>query len=248
MLHKSLKDEILDANFKFSTRNCIRIRGKIARSPTCLAHSGRLLLYIDESNYDMKTWDLAVNRQHFTLSRRSDTISSIVISPDSSMITSSSFDGSVKLWDSRLDGIFIRRIEDNTLIVNIKWFSSREPSNLCWNPSGTMIIGVCDGHLSIWDAVTGEQRQIWSLHLEDARYRVFLAISSIKWIWNKIIFKSVDSAVNEYDTVLNQKWRFAPSGEIFDVKYLCSQLYYSTTKNRILSVDADNNVRFWDIE
>ncbi|KAK9452496.1 hypothetical protein V1511DRAFT_199223 [Dipodascopsis uninucleata] len=151
--------------------------------------------------------------------------------------------------------LIVRRVSDGSLLFKVPLIEGRSFLNdLCWNPSGTLIAGGGSAMLYIWDASSGELVQQWELKA-DEMMKHYLAPRGIQWLGHKIAFKSVDWAVNVYDTVENRKWRFFPDINTKDLelansqqRLLLNQLHYLPSRNQLLSVDLDNAVRFWRVE
>jgi WD40 repeat protein len=74
-------------------------------------------------------------------------VSAVAFSPDGGTLASSSRDGSVKLWE----------VQGERERANLEGQRS-EVHGLAFSPDGTLVAGAGIGHVTVWDAATGEVR------------------------------------------------------------------------------------------
>jgi WD40 repeat protein len=85
---------------------------------------------------------------------------SVAWSPDSSIIVSGSYDGTVRIWDA-VTGELQQTLPGHTYFVK----------SVAWSPDSTRIVsGSRDKTVRIWDAVTGELQQTLTGHTDWVRY------------------------------------------------------------------------------
>lgn len=101
---------------------------------------------------EVKVWDSTTGMELVTLRGHSDGVYGVAFSPDSTLIASSSFDETVRIWDVA---------SGETVLVLDQPAASK---GVAWGPDGQRIAAATDiaddmnGHVLIWNALTGEQQ------------------------------------------------------------------------------------------
>ncbi|KAK9327178.1 WD40-repeat-containing domain protein [Lipomyces starkeyi] len=144
--------------------------------------------------------------------------------------------------------VYIHSMFDGSLISKMK-ASSGWVRSLAWSPQGQHVAaGGWAGVVYIWNPQTGVQEQKWQLH-PGRRFGGFMEIGSLQWLDSEgkmLAFKGSEGGVNVYDMVRNQKWRSDPKKG--DLTKACGlSLNYLRRTRQLVSVDADQKVRFWAV-
>ncbi|KAK9317205.1 hypothetical protein V1522DRAFT_43069 [Lipomyces starkeyi] len=147
--------------------------------------------------------------------------------------------------------VYIHSMSDGSRISKMK-ASSGWVRSLAWSPQGQhLAAGGQSGVVYIWNPHTGVQEQKWQLRRGERYFCGFMEIGSVQWLDSEgkmLAFKGSEGGVNVYDIVRNQKWRSDPKkGDL--TKGLCGthSLYYVRRTRQLVSVDADQKVRFWAV-
>lgn len=72
-----------------------------------------------------------------TLRGHTQPVTSLAWSPDGSLLASGSFDGTIRLWDSR--GILVRVLDAGAPSADLPWHSSQPLFSLAWSPDGQFL-------------------------------------------------------------------------------------------------------------
>ena len=89
----------------------------------------------------MKVWDAATGKQKLTIEGHTDSVNSVVFSPDGHRIVSGSNDKTIKVWHASTG------VETLTLKGKIPLFSSVE-----FSLDGLSIVSKSAGEIKVWDA------------------------------------------------------------------------------------------------
>lgn len=132
----------------------------ISPNPRALLHTGSVIgmalnpnkdiLATGTSNGDVHLWNTATGQEIHSLMLHTDAVESIAFSPDGQWLASAADDYTVAIWSVR-EGALIRQISG---FGNIIWSIRFGPDNR------TLLVGGTEG-LSLWDAQTGEQIQVF---------------------------------------------------------------------------------------
>ena len=89
---------------------------------------------------------------HTVLRGHSDSVNSVVFSPDGSILTSGSSDETIRLWNSKTGALIRTLTEEDTSGVYSVVFS----------PDGSMLAsGSSDGTIRLWNPKTGAHIRTW---------------------------------------------------------------------------------------
>jgi|GEM_PF-348411 len=153
-------------------------------------------------------------------------VSSISFNFDGTKITSSGYDGKIKIWD--LD------LEKSVLEINTGY----SVESVCFNPEGTMLIsGGSSKLIHLWSVETGDSIQSFVAHPTGC--------TAVKFSPNGSIFASGGSDAkvmiwNIDDPTLNHTF----TGH--SARINC--LDFSSDSSRLISGSLDRNVRLWDLK
>jgi WD40 repeat protein len=94
----------------------------------------------------VKLWDAVTGKELATLTGHTDAVFSVTFSPDGTRLASGSSDHTVKLWDAHFDRGLMNLAKDTS-----------GTSGASFSPDGTLVSGLVDGSVKLWDAVTGKE-------------------------------------------------------------------------------------------
>jgi len=156
--------------------------------PSALAHRGDTIA-VGLSSNNIVIIDAITGTRKSVLSEHTETVLSLVFSPDGTLLVSGSEDKTVKLWDLQTGG-------------TIKTFSGHDsavPSVSISPDSTTIASGSRDGTIHLWDVRTGKCHHTVIHHKSGVTAVSFSPVSS-----RRLISSSVDSSVRQWDVDGNQ--------------------------------------------
>ncbi|MBS0262538.1 MAG: protein kinase [Planctomycetes bacterium] len=105
----------------------------------------------------VKIWDAVTAEERLTLRGHRDIVTVVSWSPDALRLATSSFDGTVKIWNLRTGETLCE------LSAGQPRQRSSEVHTLHWSPNGAQLASAAiDGHITVWDAATGKPLQSMS--------------------------------------------------------------------------------------
>lgn len=161
-----------------------------------------------------------------TLEGHTDAVTSVVFSPDGTVLASSSVDGTVRLWNP-VTGDALFTLEGHTGAVNQVDFS----------PDGAILASAGeDGTIRLWDAATGQEIKVLEGHTD--------AVSSVSFNTEGTLASgSVDMTIRLWDV---------ESGEVIRVIEGHEDAVNGVDFNpqdvaQLVSISADHTVRLWNV-
>jgi WD40 repeat protein len=97
-------------------------------------------------DYSIRIWDPKTGREIRRLQGHEKLVESLDMSRDGSLLTSASFDGTIKVWDFHT-GKLLRTISD----LNTSMYASR------FNPGASSIVSASEGRIDLWDTASGRK-------------------------------------------------------------------------------------------
>lgn len=128
--------------------------------PLSLSPSGHLLAFGNKPG--ICVWDIQKSQQIQSFEGHSDSINTIIFSPDSQIVASGSWDSSIKLWNIRT-GLEIATLRGYACIVDLA-FSPIEPVLASLSKDGT---------IKFWNVETMEEIHSFKGHKDDAESIAF---------------------------------------------------------------------------
>ncbi len=155
----------------------------------------------------------------------SNSISKITFSLDSKLFLTSSWDNTIKIWDTE-SGIFQKCLEGHSIDI----------SNALFSPdSEKILITSADNSVKIWDLFSGQLVQVLKGHNDLVNYANFSPDGK------KIVTASSDKTVKVWDLKSGQSL-ISLIGHRHGVEFA----NYNISQNRIVTASWDKSVKIWD--
>lgn len=274
-LHESLTKLLATSILQHDHRNRLSFHGTL-HSANPFTSDGSLLFYVKERS-KLVAWDVASNTERWSYSHE-DAIMWAGLAPNGSILASVSWDHTVQLrdpasgehlrtltgpsgqnWaaafspDSSLlacgsgdQKIYIWKVDTGEIVHTLSgspnWIRS-----ISFSPDGKhLAAGSGSATFRIFDVVSGQEEQKWQVATDDRMALSFVEIRDVQYTrqGDKVGFKGSDSTTTVYDQERNVKWEIGrvqgkgPSGNFL----------FTSDGQRIVSADADNAVRIWDLK
>jgi WD40 repeat protein len=214
--------------------------------------SGDTFFYLRRKTNTVVVRDITSGSEKFTLQGHSDSIMWVGSSPDESLIASSSWDKTVRLWNAHTGGL-VRVLEGG---ANQSWAAA-------WSPDGALLAaGNGDRKLRIWEVASGMLlhtfadfpgwvRAISFAPLNAGSHRLRLAAGSggnLRAAGCLRVFDvDTDSQVTEWRTA--QEGTMTGWTEVSGLKYSDDgKLAFKGPDDRLLVYDAETNVKWEFVE
>ncbi|KAB8237042.1 WD40 repeat domain-containing protein [Aspergillus alliaceus] len=197
-----------------------------------------------------------------------DTIMWLAISPDAKLVGSTSWDGTVRIWDTnggtclQVLGPFGGQMWSGVFSLDSKYitFSQGSPKATVYvyNLSSAeeisrfklLAVGASDSTLRALDPYTGEEKMKWTLKFEVSVMRRFAEIRGVRFIdkGRKLMFRSGEGSTEVYDLTTNSKLLFArgPGDQV--EKMTGSRPVCFSNSSALVVPDVDGAVRFWRLQ
>jgi WD40 repeat protein len=119
-----------------------------------------------------------------------------------------------------------------------------------WSRDGKYLAsGASSGLICVWDPFTGKGKMKWELKFDDKDHMMqnFISTGNVKFVGTKLVFKTTEGTVEVYDFESNLKMQFTrgPQDKVNSMVY--DSMSVSHDGKFVISRDADNIVRFWNL-
>ncbi|XP_054709870.1 WD repeat and SOCS box-containing protein 1-like isoform X2 [Uloborus diversus] len=200
-----------------------------------------LVLATGHSNGRIRTWDVKTGKLILELMDHTDMVSHLSFNPTGNLVLiSSSYDGTLKIWDFHEDGNMFQTLKMN----------SRPIYSCCWSPDGKTIasVGMCK-LVYIWDVKTLKLKAKLEGHLHDIVACAFSTdsclIASASWDTRLILWDAYSGQM------LKCFGHLHPSPHLIfasgDNGAWIRDMSFSLDGAHIATIADDGFLRFWDI-
>ncbi|KAF5857791.1 hypothetical protein ETB97_005283 [Aspergillus alliaceus] len=192
----------------------------------------------------------------------------LAISPGAKLVGSTSWDGTVRIWDTnggtclQVLGPFGGQMWSGVFSLDSKYitFSQGSPKATVYvyNLSSAeeisrfklLAVGASDSTLRALDPYTGEEKMKWTLKFEVSVMRRFAEIRGVRFIdkGRKLMFLSGEGSTEVYDLTTNSKLLFArgPGDQVEKMTGLRPVCF--SNSSALVVPDVDGAVRFWRLQ
>ncbi|WP_372365261.1 protein kinase [Candidatus Uabimicrobium sp. HlEnr_7] len=181
----------------------------------------------DEEYQDcsVRLWSLKTQKEIFKFTGHTEPVKTVIFSPDSKVIASSSWDNTIRLWDIETG--------KNLFVIN---GSSKNVRSLAFSSDSKLIASSWDNIIKLWDAKTGKEITSFSGHSDDISALVFSPDGKI------LASGSNDKIIKLWNIETNTLF----SNLIGHTSYVLS-LAFSSDGRILASGCWDKTIRLWDV-
>lgn len=119
-----------------------------------------------------------------------------------------------------------------------------------WSRDGKYLAsGASSGLVCLWDPMTGKEKMRWELKFEDTDRMMlhFISTHGVKFAGSKLVFQTTEGTVEVYDLASNMKMQFTKGSKDEVKSTVYDSMRISHNGEFVVSSDADNTVRFWNL-
>jgi len=161
-----------------------------------------------------------------TFEGHKERVTSVVFSPDGSMIASGSEDGSIKLWDTQ-NGVLLRTIKDHNSDV----------TSVAFSPDGNMIASGDDSRtVKLWDTKSG-------ILLRTTKVSMFGGVTNKRV--DSVVFSPDGSMIASENTNI-KLWNTKSGALLHTFKGYNSSVSFSPDGSMIASGGYDDTIKLWN--